>query len=383
LDFFHERQKAGEQVGYYTCVTPGGYNMNRFADFPLIKTRLLHWHNFRFGTTGFLHWGYNARIPAADVAEIYGNGDFNLIYKDAAGNLVSSIRQAAQRDGIEDYELLKVVEAKDALAAGRLCAAIVTDCREYTRDATRFRDVRELLLAAAGPGDIDPALKQKIMALEPDHFILLKDMPRDSEIDDTGWELVYSCDKFKPENLGFTPEDKGADWIVTSGEWTVENGTLTKVDRSDGHVFFAKGAGRDQKLEFTAWSDLPYPNDLSAMLCGELKKEVKKVKGVDTEVWTGGYGGAFLFQFGGEGNAFSKFMVKGVEFRVMPKVIEPGKKYKIVCRREGRRITFIINGDVLLDAESKDTLDEPDNVHPGFYFFENGHISDVKIYTKK
>ena len=35
---------------------------NRFIEQPLIKTRLLHWINFTYGITGYLHWGYNQWI---------------------------------------------------------------------------------------------------------------------------------------------------------------------------------------------------------------------------------------------------------------------------------------------------------------------------------
>ena len=60
-DFAHyqARQKAGEEVWFYTCVFPQGEYANRFIEQPLVKTRLLHWINFRYGITGYLHWGYN------------------------------------------------------------------------------------------------------------------------------------------------------------------------------------------------------------------------------------------------------------------------------------------------------------------------------------
>lgn len=378
IDFFRQRHAAGDEICYYTCVTPRGYNMNRFTDFPLIKSRLLHWHNFRFGTTGFLHWGYNAHLPPAGDMEYEGSGDPNLVYRDKDWNIVPSVRQAAQRDGIEDYELLKALAEKDGAMADKICAAIVTDCREYTRDPARFREVRELLLAAACPGEIDSELREKIESLELGHFTLLKDMPKGAPLDDAGWELVYQCDVFKPEHIG-------SDWIVTTGNWRVENGALAfrRTESGDGQIFFVKGAGRDQKMEFTAWSDSPYPNDLSALLCAELKKEKKTVAGKEMEAWAGNYAGAYFFGFGSEGNAFSKFMVAGIELRVMPHTIVPGKKHRIVARREGKRVTFVIDGETALDAESRDSIDGPGNVFPGFYLHRDGNIADVKIYTKK
>ena len=57
--FYQERQAAGDEVWFYTCVFPQGEYANRFIEQPLIKTRLLHWINFTYGITGYLHWGYN------------------------------------------------------------------------------------------------------------------------------------------------------------------------------------------------------------------------------------------------------------------------------------------------------------------------------------
>jgi hypothetical protein len=43
----------------YTCVFPQARYSNRFIDYPLLKTRLLHRLNFRHGLSGYLHWGGN------------------------------------------------------------------------------------------------------------------------------------------------------------------------------------------------------------------------------------------------------------------------------------------------------------------------------------
>ena len=59
LDRMLQRLKAGKEVWIYTCLFPNGAYPNRFVDYPLIKTRVLHWINFRWGFTGYLHWGFN------------------------------------------------------------------------------------------------------------------------------------------------------------------------------------------------------------------------------------------------------------------------------------------------------------------------------------
>ncbi|HEX4849741.1 MAG TPA: glycoside hydrolase domain-containing protein, partial [Puia sp.] len=57
--FYKDRKAAGDEIWFYTCLAPQGEYANRFIELPLIKTRILHWINFRFGATGYLHWGWN------------------------------------------------------------------------------------------------------------------------------------------------------------------------------------------------------------------------------------------------------------------------------------------------------------------------------------
>ena len=39
---------------------PRGNFANRYVTLPLIKTRLLHWINYKYDSPGYLHWGFNA-----------------------------------------------------------------------------------------------------------------------------------------------------------------------------------------------------------------------------------------------------------------------------------------------------------------------------------
>ena len=115
--FYQDLQKQGKELWYYTCVVPRGNYANRFIELPLIQTRLLHWINFKYNAIGYLHWGLNywekdqlnvdasrdrGRLPAGDNCIIYPG------YR----KLYSSIRFESMRDGIDDYQLLKMVEEK-------------------------------------------------------------------------------------------------------------------------------------------------------------------------------------------------------------------------------------------------------------------------------
>ena len=53
LDVYRQRQREGNEIWFYTGWLPQGKWTNRLIDYPLIKTRLLHWFNVRYGATGF------------------------------------------------------------------------------------------------------------------------------------------------------------------------------------------------------------------------------------------------------------------------------------------------------------------------------------------
>jgi Domain of unknown function (DUF4091) len=161
LDFFHidysfykERMAAGDEVWFYTCLAPQGDYANRFIELPLIKTRILHWINFRFGATGYLHWGWNfwSDDPFSETSGIIpeaGNimpgGDPFITYPQK-GKILSSIRLEAMRDGIVDYELLRMLGAKNPEAAREICRQVVYEFDRYDVDIRAFRAKRRRIL---------------------------------------------------------------------------------------------------------------------------------------------------------------------------------------------------------------------------------------------
>jgi hypothetical protein len=148
--FFRERQKAGDEVWLYTCCGPTGNYANRFIELPLIKTRLLHWINFRYGAAGYLHWGFNfwnTSSPFEETAFQWPGGDQWIVYpKD--GRLLSSIRLEAMRDGIADNELLSMLAERNPDAAQKLAAETIVDFDRYDTDVARFRARRLRLIEA-------------------------------------------------------------------------------------------------------------------------------------------------------------------------------------------------------------------------------------------
>ncbi|MBN2309835.1 MAG: DUF4091 domain-containing protein [Candidatus Hydrogenedentes bacterium] len=154
-DFIHyqARQRAGDEVWMYTCVTPQGEYANRFIELPLMKTRLLHWVNFRSGTTGYLHWGYNKwrgdpfkdMTPPFWARDHLPAGDAWIVYPGKDGPL-DSIRFEAMRDGIVDHELLCMLAGHDLAGAHELAARHILDFDRYNTDVERFRATRRRLL---------------------------------------------------------------------------------------------------------------------------------------------------------------------------------------------------------------------------------------------
>lgn len=147
-EFFLERQAAGDEVWFYTCNEPQGNYANRYLELPLIQVRFLHWINYRYGLTGYLHWGFNYwnLYTTDDLA--FGSlpaGDGSIVYP-AYGKVYSSIRLAAMRDGIADYELLKLLEQKAPDKAKNLARDVIRDVDNYDSNVRKFRQTRLKLL---------------------------------------------------------------------------------------------------------------------------------------------------------------------------------------------------------------------------------------------
>ena len=160
MRFYKERQQAGDEVWFYTCERPRGRHMNRLIDYPLVKTRLMHWANFATGTTGYLHWGFDPSWgkPLQNPGE--PPGDATLVYPGVArlrGALASedklhsldSLRYEAMRDGSEDYELLRLVAAARPEEAEAICRMAVRSLTDYALEPQEFNAARRRLLEAA------------------------------------------------------------------------------------------------------------------------------------------------------------------------------------------------------------------------------------------
>jgi hypothetical protein len=154
-ELYKKMQDKGQEVWFYTACGPNGSYANRFLDLHLLKVRYLHWLNFKYNIPGFLEWGYNwwgNLSPFRDLTLTWSvgplpPGDSYVVYPTPHG-LLDSIRWECERDGIEDYELLKSLQAQDPAKAREICSSLIQGFDKYDIDVKRFRAARLKLLQA-------------------------------------------------------------------------------------------------------------------------------------------------------------------------------------------------------------------------------------------
>ena len=158
---FEAHRSRGDTLWFYTCCNPTGFYLNRLIDNELLRTRLLHWGNWRYRLDGFLHWGLNQVIEIQDPFENttpphgpYRNfhlppGDSHIVYPGDDGPW-SSVRFEAMAAGIEDYELLRLVAERDEALADEICSRLVRTFTDYDATVEGFDAAHLRLLEAAG-----------------------------------------------------------------------------------------------------------------------------------------------------------------------------------------------------------------------------------------
>lgn len=153
-EHFEAMRALGDQVYFYTCCFPGGPWLNRLLDMELLRPALFGWAAARFGLDGFLHWGLNHykedQNPFEQNVVAHGGdnflpaGDTHIVYPGPSGPW-SSVRLEAQREGCEDYELLRRLDPEQAQAIIR---PVLRGFDDYTKDIAAFRAARRALLEA-------------------------------------------------------------------------------------------------------------------------------------------------------------------------------------------------------------------------------------------
>lgn len=154
---YERKRRMGDTLWYYTCTVPGGWYLNRLLDGDLLRTRYLHWGNKLYDISGYLHWGLNHyrctddpfKGRAGKISELSPSslpcGDTHIVYP-LGKQVLRSVRFEMMRAGCEDYELLRMMETKDAEKAAQILSRCVRSFTDYTVDAAVFEQAYADLL---------------------------------------------------------------------------------------------------------------------------------------------------------------------------------------------------------------------------------------------
>jgi hypothetical protein len=105
----NDRMAKKQSSTFYICCTPAFPNTFVFS--PPVEGRWLGWYTFSHNYDGMLRWAYDAwpADPVRDARHVYWPaGDSYMIYPGGE----SSIRFEKMREGIADYEKIKIIKAK-------------------------------------------------------------------------------------------------------------------------------------------------------------------------------------------------------------------------------------------------------------------------------
>jgi len=156
-------RRRWKEVWWYICISPPHPYANWFIEYPAIEARLLWWMTYQQKVPGFLYYFTNLRQNQNQLLHLTGhnqtdwdpasyqtaNGDGCFIYSAAEGP-VSTIRFENIRDGIEDTELLFLLEKRlnDGGSRSRAyCGELFNSLTDFTLDTAGFASVRARLLA--------------------------------------------------------------------------------------------------------------------------------------------------------------------------------------------------------------------------------------------
>ncbi len=149
-DFYDKRAAAGKRLWCYSCCFPEQHwFLNKFIDLPHHWARLIHWACYTNGITGFLHWGFNywggEMYGLAPMARFKGDGF--IVYPDPErGTVQFSNRALATWEGIEEYELMRILSAKQPEAVKAVCAGMAAGFHEFNGDPDVLDTARRNLL---------------------------------------------------------------------------------------------------------------------------------------------------------------------------------------------------------------------------------------------
>jgi hypothetical protein len=148
-----ERLAAGEEIWSYTALCQGSPDTPFWElDFPLLNYRIPMWISWRFGITGLLYWSTTNWTSTRDVwtNPLTFNNQYNmegsLLYPGVdAGvqGLVASIRLKEIREGLEDYEYLRLLaERRGRAVAEQVVKRIARAWQDWDTEPLHLLEAR-------------------------------------------------------------------------------------------------------------------------------------------------------------------------------------------------------------------------------------------------
>lgn len=173
---------------------------------------------------------------------------------------------------------------------------------------------------------------------------------------DAPWKLSFQDD--------FQRSEVGPDWKMVPG-MSLADGRLKLVGTVNAQI--NRSFKPDIRLEFDAWAieEIP-PCDISVTLCG------------------GELGMGYLLGFGARGNRANHLLGPGVNFADLdpPFVIEQGKQYHCVAQKEGKHISYTVNGTTLFDVKTEDPIGGPGFDIAGLLAWTGMTVDSVRVYER-
>ncbi len=117
-----EKAKIKERWAYYCC-SQNKLVSNRFFSMPQARNRIIGFQIYKYGLSGFLHWGYNFWYTqyslssidpymTTDAGGIFPSGDSFSVYPGKDGHAVPSTRLFVFKEALSDLAALQALEKR-------------------------------------------------------------------------------------------------------------------------------------------------------------------------------------------------------------------------------------------------------------------------------
>jgi hypothetical protein len=145
VDDVKKRKAAGQTSTYYICCTPP--KPNTFVFSPPVEGRWLGWYTVAHGYDGMLRWAYDSwpGDPVRDARHVFwGAGDCFMVYPGAN----SSIRFEKMREGIADFEKLRILREKAARSTNADVKRLMKQLEEHLQTFNNEKEFKQDKLRA-------------------------------------------------------------------------------------------------------------------------------------------------------------------------------------------------------------------------------------------